>query len=186
MKNTIALAMTAALALSACDLIGAGRPNKAERNESAEANGSSEANSSRSEDEASERSTGNGDSGGDRGTEDGGSEGEGEGSARSSAGAAGLEGAIREVARRAQERLPMRDGPGMITAMEADGTRLLVTLAVEQDLSEADWDQLAQGLQRNICGDRGSRTMIERGASVVYRVRDGEGERQNLRTSRCS
>jgi hypothetical protein len=79
----------------------------------------------------------------------------------------------------------MRDGPGMITAMEAEGTRLLVTLEVEQDLREPDWDQLAQGLQRNICGDRGSRAMIERGASVVYRVRDGDGERVNMNTTRC-
>jgi hypothetical protein len=193
MRNSIALAMVAALALSACDMIGAGRPEKGEGNRSAEEN-SSGGNSSRSEEGGSDRSTsdeGNSSSE-DRGGRDGGgsadeggSDDGGGDSARSTSGGSRLERELQAAVRAQQSRLPMRDGPGTITAMEAEGNRLIVTMNVEQDFGESEWDQMAAALQRNICGDRASSQMIGRGAEVVYRITDGDGERQNMITNRC-
>ena len=188
MRNSIALALAAALALSACDMIGAGRPEKGGGNESAEENGSS-GNSSRNEDEGSDRSTRNEDRGSssdqDRGgNDDRGSNDSGDDSA-SSSGDSRLEQELQTAVRRQQSRLPMRDGPGTITAMEAEGNRLIVTMNVEQDFGESEWDQMAAALQRNICGDNASRQMIQRGASVIYRITDSDGERQNMTTNRC-
>jgi hypothetical protein len=189
--------MAAALSLSACDLIGAGRAATGERNESASENSSSnsastsEGNSSRSEDEGSERSTRSDEDSGNRSEDDRGSRDEREtneerdSGASSSRGGSQLERDLEAAVRRQQGRLPMRDGSSTITAMEADGNRLIITMNIDEDFGEAEWDEMAATLQREICGDGPSRQMIGRGAEVLYRITDGDGERVNMRTTRC-
>jgi hypothetical protein len=171
-------------------MIGAGGAEKGDGNAAAEEN-SSGGNSSRSEEESSNRSTrddgerSNRDDTERSSSEEGNTRDTDEVSSRPSGGGSQLERDIETAVRAQQSRLPMRDGPGTITAMEADGTRLIVTMNVEQDFGEAEWDQMAASLQRNICGDRRSRQMIERGSEIVYRITDGDGEQVNMRTHRC-
>lgn len=185
------MVMAAALSLAACDMLGMGRSpeEEGESNQAAAQEETKDGNSSRNDEATGDRASRDGE-GGSRDNEessDMGSRGGGEDSG-SSAGSADEEQLNREIlaaVRGQRARLPLREGPGTVTDMEAEGSQLVVIMRLDEDFSRADWDEMGAALQRNLCSDRGARRMIGRGASILYRVTDADGERASFTTNRC-
>ncbi len=190
MRNRIAIALTAALMLSACNMFGGNSSSEKEgtRNEAAPEEETKEGNRSRDDREGSDRGGGeertsrSDEEGSDGGSRDQG--GDDSGSA-SSGNEDQLNRELLAAVRQQRARLPLREGPGTVTDMEVEGTQLIVTMELDNDFGESDWDAMAAALQRNLCGDRRSRRMIDRGSSVMYRVSDAEGERRSMITNSC-
>lgn len=184
------MVLTAALALSACNMFGGNSSSDKEgaRNEAASEEETKDGNRSRDEEENSDRG-GRGEEdrrgGQDEGSGGGSRDGEDEGGRPAGGDDRQLNRELLSAVRQQRARLPMREGPGTITDMEVEGTQLIVTMRMDDDLGQSEWDEMAAALQRNLCNDRNSRRMIDRGASVLYQVTDADGERVNMNTSRC-
>jgi hypothetical protein len=100
--------------------------------------------------------------------------------------AAGGDLAARLSAAAAQQRsrLPIRNGPTTITAVDATGTTLNLWVQIAGDLNAGQWSQLDQVLRTQTCGSpMGS--LIRQGASIGYQMIDSGQEQRSLMVSSC-
>jgi hypothetical protein len=99
-------------------------------------------------------------------------------------GGANLATALSRAADEFRPRLPLRNGPATIPAVEATGTILNLYMTIAADLSGAQWSQLESSLRASTCRGSFARP-IAAGASVSYQMLDAGEEQRSFTVSSC-
>lgn len=87
-------------------------------------------------------------------------------------------------------QLPLKqqtpDGELRVTNLEANGGEIIYTMELPNDLNEASFAQFKEQLPTRTCASPQARTLLDRGGTYTYRLKDSGGEEFTTSVSSCS
>jgi hypothetical protein len=87
-------------------------------------------------------------------------------------------------------QLPLKqqtpEGELRVTNLEANGGEIIYTMELPNDLNEASFAQFKEQLPIRTCASPQARTLLERGGTYTYRLKDNGGEEFTASVSSCS
>ena len=87
-------------------------------------------------------------------------------------------------------QLPLKQqtpqGELRVTNLEANGGEIIYTMELPNDLNEASFAQFKEQLPIRTCASPQARTLLERGGTYTYRLKDNGGEEFTASVSSCS
>jgi hypothetical protein len=78
------------------------------------------------------------------------------------------------------------EGELRVTNLEANGGEIIYTMELPNDLNEESFGQFEEQLPIRTCASAQARTLLERGGTYTYRLKDKGGEEFTTSVSSCS